>query len=42
MAQNQAELDALKTREEEIKATFQEQLDRYRYLSEKYSEAGAT
>lgn len=42
MAQNQAELDALKTREEEIKATFQEQLDRYRYLSEKYSEAGST
>ena len=40
MARNQAELDALKSREEEIKATFQEQLDRYRFLSEKYSEAG--
>jgi len=42
MAQNTAELNALKSREEEIKATFQQQLDRYRYLSEKYSEAGAT
>ena len=42
LSQNQAELDALKSREEEIKTTFQEQLDRYRYLSEKYSEAGAT
>lgn len=42
MAQNAAELDALKTREEEIRATFQKQLDRYRYLAEKYSEAGST
>ena len=42
MAQNEAELNALKTREDEIRATFQQQLDRYRYLSEKYSEAGST
>jgi hypothetical protein len=42
MAQNEAELNALRTREDEIRATFQQQLDRYRYLSEKYSEAGST
>lgn len=40
MAQNERELTALKNREEKIRADFQQQLDRYRFLVEKYSEEG--
>lgn len=38
MAQNARELNALKQREENIKTDFQKQLDRYRYLVEKYAQ----
>lgn len=38
LAANAMSLSALNQREQEIRATFQEQLDRYRYLVEKYAE----
>ncbi len=38
MAQNRRELAALNAREEKIRADFQAQLDRYRFLVEKYAE----
>lgn len=38
LADNAMSLSALDQREQDIKATFQEQLDRYRYLVEKYAE----
>lgn len=37
MTQNEAKLQALEEREAIIRSDFQKQLDRYRYLSEKYS-----
>lgn len=41
LRENQVELDRLMVREENIRADFQTQLDRYRYLVEQYSsEAG--
>jgi len=38
---NLLEVDALATREETTRAQFQEQLDRYRYLEEKWAEENA-
>ena len=38
LAQNNRELDALTAREEKIRADFQAQLERYRFLLEKYAE----
>jgi hypothetical protein len=38
LSQNQRELAALEQREEKIRADFQAQLERYRYLREKYAE----
>jgi hypothetical protein len=38
MAKNRRELEALNAREEKIRADFQAQLDRYRFLVEKYAE----
>ena len=38
LGSNAKSLSALDQREQDIKATFQEQLDRYRYLVEKYAE----
>ena len=38
LAQNRRELAALEAREEKIRADFQAQLDRYRFLAEKYAE----
>jgi len=38
MTKNRRELEALNAREEKIRADFQAQLDRYRFLVEKYAE----
>ena len=41
LAENEVSLQGLAKREEEIKAEFQKQLDRYRYLIETYNEESA-
>lgn len=42
MAENQTSLNGLQKREDNIRADFQKQLDRYRFLVEKYAEEEAS
>ena len=42
LAENQRSLQSLQNREDSIRADFQKQLDRYRYLVEKYAEEEAS